>query len=153
MADREKISATYRVAWTIDVNAESPAVAARTARAIQRDRTRDAGVFVVTDEQDHATTVDLAEGGPPLAPHLRAVCPRCGASPEYAGFVQRDLIPGLAAFTPEVQADGSVFHNWIGETDVDWDGQRPEHDPPQIVCDACGHVFTTFALVPADAGA
>lgn len=51
---------TYRVIWTIDVDAETPNEAARNALRIQRDTDSEATYFVVTDTLDNETVaVDL----------------------------------------------------------------------------------------------
>lgn len=71
------------------------------------------------------------------------VCPQCN----NAGDVyQLDVI---AANTPVqgVDADGDIV--FVGETDVDWDSQRPAHDPwPRWRCNACGHEAPIRKFLP-----
>lgn len=80
----------------------------------------------------------------------KPACPQCGNTTDFA---QRDLVPGLALFTPMLTSDGVVDPRWSGETRMGWDDQRPASNPPEFVCLACDHLFTEFALVPADVGA
>ena len=59
------------------------------------------------------------------------VCPKCGVADRMA---QIDLIPGYARIQG-VKEDGSI--EWAGETEVDWDGQRPASNPREFVCLGC----------------
>lgn len=52
---------TYRVEWSIDIDACSPAEAARKALEIQRDPHSTATVFDLTDENGEPCRVDLLE--------------------------------------------------------------------------------------------
>lgn len=49
----------YKVTWMIDIEADSPESAARMALEIQRDYESLATEFIVTDEKDHSTVVDV----------------------------------------------------------------------------------------------
>lgn len=68
------------------------------------------------------------------------VCPKCGVSDCMA---QIDLIPGYALIVG-VKVDGSI--EWAGETEVDWDGQRPASNPREFVCMACNEKCGDEAL-------
>ena len=68
------------------------------------------------------------------------VCPKCGTSDRMA---QIDLIPGYARISG-VRKDGSL--EWAGETEVDWDMQRPASNPREFVCLACNEKFGGAAL-------
>ncbi|MFC9260807.1 hypothetical protein ACFT25_13380 [Streptomyces hydrogenans] len=59
----------YSVSWTIDVDADTPTLAAHAALAVQRDPSSWATVFTVTTE-DHDVVVDL--GPTPRARPQRA---------------------------------------------------------------------------------
>jgi hypothetical protein len=50
---------TYRVTWTIEVEAEDPFYAAFKAREIQLDPTSEATVFAVTDEDGRVQEEDI----------------------------------------------------------------------------------------------
>lgn len=68
-------------------------------------------------------------------------CPECGAP----AIGTLDRIPGVALFDPgDDPTQGPV--EYVGETDVDWDGQQTETDPmsedPIVVC-ANGHTWDT----------
>jgi DNA-directed RNA polymerase subunit RPC12/RpoP len=63
------------------------------------------------------------------------VCPDCG----NRAIAQMDLIPGLAEIAG-VYEDGTI--EWVGETDVDWNGQRPASNPAEYVCLACNEKFS-----------
>ena len=54
----------YRVAWEIDIDAESFEDAARKALEIQRDPGSIATCFVITDEHGNRRDVDLGEETP-----------------------------------------------------------------------------------------
>lgn len=79
---------------------------------------------------------------------MKAVCPFCGND---NGFVEYDLIPGEARFgrARVTVRDGRtvIEPEWSGETDVDWDGQRPDPDRPGYRCLACGRDFDRFRIV------
>ena len=64
------------------------------------------------------------------------VCPKCGEPDQVA---ELDLIPGTVLILG-VRKDGSI--EWAGETEVDWDGQRPASNPAEFVCRACNEKFT-----------
>lgn len=68
------------------------------------------------------------------------VCPMCGASDQIAEI---DLIPGYALILG-AKKDGSI--EWGGETEVDWDGQRPASNPREFVCLACNEKFAGEAI-------
>jgi hypothetical protein len=51
--------ASYRVTWTIDVDADDDVTAARKAQRYQRTPGAEVGVFEVTDEEGRTVTVDL----------------------------------------------------------------------------------------------
>ena len=68
------------------------------------------------------------------------VCPKCGAVDRIAEI---DIIPGYA-LVGGVKKDGSL--EWTGETDVDWDGQRPANNPREFVCLACNEKFGGEAI-------
>jgi len=52
---------------------------------------------------------------------------------------QRDIVPGLALLE-WVEDDGSI--TWNGWTEIDWNSQKPKHDPPQFECSICGATGT-----------
>ena len=68
------------------------------------------------------------------------VCPKCGEPDQVA---ELDLIPGTVLILG-VRKDGSI--EWAGETEVDWDGQRPASNPTKFVCRACNAKFAGKAL-------
>ena len=68
------------------------------------------------------------------------VCPKCGVPDRIAEI---DLIPGYAMILG-AKADGSL--EWGGETEVDWDGQRPANNPREFVCLACNEKFGGEAI-------
>ena len=68
------------------------------------------------------------------------VCPKCGEEDQVA---ELDLIPGTALILG-VKKDGSI--EWAGETEVDWDGQRPASNPREFVCLACNEKFEGKAI-------
>lgn len=68
------------------------------------------------------------------------VCPKCGVQDRIA---QIDLIPGYARING-VRKDGTL--EWAGETEVDWDGQRPACNPREFVCLACNEKFGSEAI-------
>lgn len=68
------------------------------------------------------------------------VCPKCGVADRIAEI---DLIPGYALILG-VKKDGSI--EWGGETEVDWDGQRPASNPREFVCLACNEKFGGEAI-------
>ncbi|MDD3039068.1 hypothetical protein [Bacteroides sp.] len=60
----------YLVTWTIDIEADSPIMAARLAKEIQQDPDSVANFFFISDPTTKTTTeIDLDEG-----------CPYCGSS-------------------------------------------------------------------------
>lgn len=60
-------------------------------------------------------------------------CPRCGG--ELKGTVEN--VPGVALATFTRNADGTVETEYVGETEIDWDGQTTEtlEDEPLVVCE------------------
>jgi hypothetical protein len=68
------------------------------------------------------------------------VCPKCGVADRIAEI---DLIPGYARILGATR-DGSI--EWAGETEVDWDGQRPASNPREFVCLACNEKFGGEAI-------
>ena len=68
------------------------------------------------------------------------VCPKCGEADQIAEI---DLIPGYAMILG-VKNDGSI--EWTGDTEVDWDGQRPASNPREFVCLACNEKFAGKAI-------
>jgi len=58
----------YRVAWEIDIDAESFEDAARKALDIQRDPESIATCFVITDDHGNRGDVDLGEEAPSEMP-------------------------------------------------------------------------------------
>ncbi len=68
------------------------------------------------------------------------VCPKCGVPDRIAEI---DLIPGYALILG-AKKDGSI--EWGGETEVDWDGQRPAGNPREFVCLACNEKFGGEAI-------
>lgn len=73
-----------------------------------------------------------------------AACPHCGSTQEFS---ELDLVPGRALCTPVLLPDGSVDLQFHGETEMDWDHQRPANDPPEFLCHACDRTFTVFARI------
>ena len=57
-------------------------------------------------------------------------CPRCGEQ-MIARF---DVVPALA-LVHGMNAEGNI--EWVGESKLDWDGQRAAHHSPRYVCRAC----------------
>ena len=77
----------------------------------------------------------------PAADNLRSlVCPKCGVPDRIAEI---DLIPGYARISG-ARPDGTL--EWAGETEVDWDGQRPASNPREFVCLACNEKFAGEAI-------
>jgi len=68
------------------------------------------------------------------------VCPKCRVANRIAEI---DLIPGYALILG-AKKDGSI--EWGGETEVDWDGQRPASNPREFVCLACNEKFGGEAI-------
>lgn len=68
------------------------------------------------------------------------VCPKCKTPDRIA---QIDIIPGYARING-VKKDGTL--EWAGETEVDWDGQRPASNPREFVCLACNEKFSAEAI-------
>ena len=58
-------------------------------------------------------------------------CPTCDSS----GIVEEDVVFAYAGING-VHGDGTI--EWSGESEVDWNTQRPAHDPPHYNCEACG---------------
>ena len=52
---------TYRVEWTIDIEATSPEEAAKKALEIQRDENSTADHFTVFDEAGDSTDLDVSD--------------------------------------------------------------------------------------------
>jgi hypothetical protein len=66
-------------------------------------------------------------------PRVRS-CPKCGLKRRLGEI---DLVPGYAL--GHFGEDGLWMFD--GATEMWWDGQRPEHDPPRFVCLNCDTVF------------
>ena len=82
-----------------------------------------------------------AKAAKPASDDVRSlVCPKCGAPDRIAEI---DLIPGYALILG-ARKDGSI--EWGGETEVDWDGQRPASNPREFVCLACNEKFGGEAI-------
>jgi len=58
-------------------------------------------------------------------------CPRCGA-PDWIAEI--DVIPGYALILG-IKEDGEI--EWNGQTEVDWNEQRPASNPREFICLAC----------------
>ena len=67
-------------------------------------------------------------------------CPACDGDGRLA---QIDLIPGYAVIAG-LYEDGTI--EWDGYTEVDWNMQRPEDNPPEYICMNCSSVFTAKEL-------
>ena len=65
---------------------------------------------------------------------IKAECPVCAGS-----LAEVDLIVGLA-IVDHIDDDGKIV--WSGETIMDWDNQKPQHDPRRFECVDCGRQFT-----------
>lgn len=68
-------------------------------------------------------------------------CPECNST--ACGRV--DIVYGLAAIT-EIRADGTV--DWTGDTEINWDSQRPAHKVPRLECMDCGHQAPASKFLP-----
>ena len=68
-------------------------------------------------------------------------CPACNST--STGRV--DVVYGLAEIT-EIRADGTV--DWTGDTEVNWDTQRPAHKVPRLECMDCGHQAPASKFLP-----
>lgn len=67
-------------------------------------------------------------------------CPRCG---EAGNISEIDVVPGYA----RIQGlDDSGRIVWEGETEIDWDQQRPKHRPAKFICEDCGAVLSAKRL-------
>jgi hypothetical protein len=62
-----------------------------------------------------------------------ARCPHCGGE-----LGEIDVLPSYAIVS-HVEAGGRI--EYAGYTDVDWDNQRPRHNPARFECMACGRAF------------
>ena len=85
-------------------------------------------------EPDTTTPSSGPRGFRPLA------CPACDGDGRMA---QIDLIPGYAVIAG-LYEDGTI--EWDGYTEVDWNMQRAEDNPPQYICMSCSSVFTAKEL-------
>ena len=63
-------------------------------------------------------------------------CPKCNAIDSMA---QIDVITGYAMFW-DISPDGEIA--WSGDTQVDWNSQRPKHKNPRYICTDCSEEFT-----------
>jgi hypothetical protein len=79
-----------------------------------------------------APRADFRGFSPAAGADQRAGCPRCGG---VLGEI--DVLSGYAIVS-HVEAGQIV---WAGDTDVDWDNQRPRHNPARFECMSCGRVF------------
>lgn len=68
------------------------------------------------------------------------VCPSCGAEGRIA---QLDIVPGCALIE-SISADGSI--EWAGDTELDWNNQRPASNPREFICLACRQRFGAASL-------
>ena len=68
-------------------------------------------------------------------------CPNCHSTD--CGRV--NVVYGLAMIT-EIRADGSV--DWTGDTEVNWNSQRPAHKVPRLGCRTCGHQAPASKFLP-----
>jgi len=124
----------YRVIWEIDIDAKTPVEAALKALSTQRDTDSTATVFAVKDRKGHVIQVDLS------ATEIPVICPACGGD----NVAQEDVIPGYARLK-SVRLDGQI--EWSGDTDVQWDDQRPASDPPAYLCMSCGKSVDLAAVI------
>lgn len=83
-----------------------------------------------------------------------ACCPHCGYNGSDAPFYEIDILFGYARFYPVVESDGSITHQWTGETDVDWDSQRVAKEllPAEKLyqCPECDGEFDQFAIAESE---
>ena len=68
-----------------------------------------------------------------MEPIKLAVCPICGGS-----LGEIDVLIGLA-IASHIDEAGKV--EWAGDTEIEWDSQKPKHNPPRFECTGCGRVF------------
>ena len=68
-------------------------------------------------------------------------CPECNST----SIGQVDIIFGVAAINA-VGVDGTV--EFEGETEVNWDSQRPAHNPVRWECMDCGHQAPRSKFLP-----
>ena len=68
-------------------------------------------------------------------------CPECSG----AAVGRVDVVYGIAEIT-EIRADGTV--DWTGDTEINWDSQRPAHKVPRLECMDCGHQAPASKFLP-----
>ena len=123
-----------RVRWEIDVDAGSAEAAAIQALNMIRRPDTTATVFDVTGADGKTVRVDLA------AKEIPVFCLACGSD----NVGQINVVPGYAAIQA-VRLDGAIL--WAGETQMDWDGQRPAGNPPEYACQTCGASVDLAAVI------
>ena len=65
---------------------------------------------------------------------MEAKCPVCSSS-----LGEIDVLIGYAIFN-SIDETGKL--EWSGDTQIDWDAQAPQHNPPRFKCMQCSRVFT-----------
>jgi DNA-directed RNA polymerase subunit RPC12/RpoP len=123
-----------RVSWEIDVDAGTAAEAAIQALNMIRKSDTTATVFDVTGADGKTERVDLA------AQEIPVVCLTCGSD----NVAQVNVVPGYAAIQA-IRLDGAII--WAGDTQMDWDGQRPASNPPEYICRTCGASVDLAAVI------
>ena len=73
------------------------------------------------------------------------VCPHCKAQ---GNMYQIDLVPGLASIVTIDNQTGAVV-DWAGDTEMQWDDQRPANRPPKFFCKFCYKVCTRKQMLRA----
>ncbi len=68
-----------------------------------------------------------------MEPERSVVCPICGGS-----LGEIDVLIGLA-IASHIDEAGKI--EWAGDTEIDWNSQKPKHNPPRFECTDCGRVF------------
>lgn len=63
------------------------------------------------------------------------LCPKCGSTDRIA---QIDTVEGYALIQ-DIDDSGEI--TWAGETEVEWNSQKPASVPPQYICLACHSVW------------
>ena len=86
----------------------------------------DCGALVYETDVNDSDEEDVESKSP--------VCPVCGSQ----RIAEIDVLPGYALIE-SVNADGTI--DWAGDTEIDWNNQRPESDPPEFICLGCAKTF------------